>query len=178
MNLTPVESSHIAAIGYLEAERVLLVRYKDGSLYAQPGWNSVAWENLQRAPSKGKAIKACANPMVLITKGVMPTDTAGPTAIELPEKEPADNAAPSAGSLKPDSISGITLIVPNACLDVIDEDADKCCRKFFAALGPSGLCVAEALTCRDCGTQFIPSTVGPNRHWRIVPTVAIVSPRR
>ena len=53
--------------------------------------------------------------------------------------------------------------------DVIDEDADKCCRTFFAALGPSGLCVAEALTCRDCGTQFTPSTVGPNRHWRIVP---------
>jgi len=37
MNLTPVESSHIAAIGYLEAERVLLVRYKDGSLYAIAG---------------------------------------------------------------------------------------------------------------------------------------------
>ena len=35
MKLTPVESSHIAAIGYLETERVLLVRYKDGSLYAK-----------------------------------------------------------------------------------------------------------------------------------------------
>jgi hypothetical protein len=69
MELTPVESSHIAAIGYLESDGVVLVRYRDGSLHARPGWNSVAYENLMRASSKGKALAACAGPSILISEG-------------------------------------------------------------------------------------------------------------
>ena len=72
MELTPVQSSHIAAIGYLESDGVLLVRYRDGSLYARPGLNAVAYENLMRAPSKGGALAAWVGPSILIAKGVMP----------------------------------------------------------------------------------------------------------
>jgi|HubBroStandDraft_6_1064221.scaffolds.fasta_scaffold1151499_3 hypothetical protein len=71
LKLTPVKSSNIAAIGYLETCQVVLVLYKDGALYARPGWNSVAYEQLVRAESKGKALHACANPAILITKGKM-----------------------------------------------------------------------------------------------------------
>jgi hypothetical protein len=69
MELTPVQSSHIDSVGYLESDGVVLVRYRDGSLHARPGWNAVAYENLMRASSKGKALAACAGPSILIAKG-------------------------------------------------------------------------------------------------------------
>ena len=53
MKLTPVESSHIAAIGYLEDERVLLVRYKDGALYARTGVPVESWYDFEGSVSKG-----------------------------------------------------------------------------------------------------------------------------
>jgi hypothetical protein len=156
MRLQPVESSHIAAIGYLEAERVLLVRYKDGSLYAQPGWNSVAWDQLQRAQSKGKAIKACAVPMILISKGIASAECGNATMASSSEREAAHTAP----------------------LNVIDEDADRCCRSRLKRRHNAGaLSTMEAWSCMECGTVFKPEMVGPNRHWRIVPSVAIVRPR-
>jgi hypothetical protein len=75
LKLTPVESSHVAAIGYLEDQSVLLIAYKDGSLYARPGWTPDAYDLLMRSPSIGKALHACAGagPAILITKGTKPT---------------------------------------------------------------------------------------------------------
>ena len=53
MELTPCKSSHISSIGYLEAEHVLLVRYKDGSLYARSEVPPTAYADLMCSPSKG-----------------------------------------------------------------------------------------------------------------------------
>lgn len=58
MKLTPVESSNIAAIGYLEDEQVLLVRYRDGALYAYCGWTAEQYAALLAAESKGKFLAA------------------------------------------------------------------------------------------------------------------------
>jgi hypothetical protein len=191
--LTPVESSHIAAIGYLEAERVLLVRYKDGSLYAWDGILQPAWAFLAAATSKGTCLHAviqnrkgilitkggnaedsqstrAAAPLavettivplnILISKGVMPTDVPanGPT---LPVAEPGGNEVPSPGPL-----------------NVIDEDADKCCRKTLTWMFDRDIDQRCAAVCSDCGTTFHPNMVGSVCHWRIVPSVAIVRPRR
>lgn len=71
MRLIPVESSHIAAIGYLDEQSVLLVLYKDGALYARPGWSMTDYIDLTHASSKGKFLHTRGDRLgsaVLITK--------------------------------------------------------------------------------------------------------------
>ena len=155
MKLDPVESSHIAAVGYLEAERVLLVRYKDGSLYAGLGWTPVLYENLMRAPSKGKALKAFAGPWILITKGGNAEDSQSTRAA--PPLAVMDQSGP---------------------LNVIDEDASPCCRSKFAEMVACGINQTPAAECVYCGTRFLPEKIGECIYWRIIPQVAIVRPRR
>lgn len=69
MKLTPVESSHIAAIGYLEDECVIFLRYRDGTLYAMPGMPPRVWDALCAAESKGRYVERLREPMVRILKG-------------------------------------------------------------------------------------------------------------
>ena len=150
MNLTPVESSHIAAIGYLEADRVLLVRYKDGSLYAIPGMPPSVWDAWLAAESKGRYLARIREPMIRITKGGNAENR-----IESEQAGAASTTAP---------------------LNVIDEDADKCCRKAFAQMRERSALEWETtggITCGECGTTFRPQMVGPTRHWRIVPLFAL-----
>ena len=160
MNLTPVESSHIAAIGYLEAERVLLVRYKDGSLYAFLDWLPALYVELMASRSKGRFMMGRIWPSILIAKGVMPTE-AGIRAIRGTVAEPGGNAAPSPGPL-----------------NVIDEDADKCCHKTLNAMFARGIDQRLSAECSDCGTQFWPEKIGECCYWRIKSNVAIVRSRR
>lgn len=58
MKLTPVESSNISAVGYLEDEQVLLVRYRDGALYAYSRWTAELYAAFLAAESKGKFLAA------------------------------------------------------------------------------------------------------------------------
>jgi hypothetical protein len=141
LKLTPVDSSHIAAIGYLEDERVLLVRYKDGSLYAQSQVLPSEYAELMIAPSKGRW---------LLTKGLRWGAQLSPRLAH------ADNASPSAG-----------------VLNVIDEDADKCCRRQLTSFFGGAPSNAEHFECSACGTNFKPVMVGPSRHWRIVPLLTV-----
>lgn len=168
MKLTPVESSHIAAVGYLEDERVLLVRYRDGALYARLGVSASDYEGFM-CSSKGVWLSRRTElPYILISKGVMPNEPERSTAelsATLPVRAdvaaPADNAPPSAG-----------------VLNVIDEDADKCCvRRFNKRDNVGGFEGREIWACLECGTEFHSEMVGPNRYWRIVPHVAIVMPQ-
>lgn len=69
MKLTPVESSHIAAIGYLDDECVIFLRYRDGTLYAMPGMPPRVWDALCAAESKGRYVERLREPMVRILKG-------------------------------------------------------------------------------------------------------------
>ena len=66
-------------------------------------------------------------------------------------------------------------------LEVIDENASKCCRKIFdgAALrgGENWSSAAGIVTCGTCGTEFRREMVGPVAHWRIVEHFAVVRPR-
>ena len=68
-----------------------------------------------------------------------------------------------------------------APLNVLDEEANSCCRRSFALSGRNSkrepkADVDEMFTC-VCGTEFHPEMVGPVRHWRIKPCVAIVRHR-
>ena len=162
MTLTPVESSHIAAIGYLEDERVLLVRYKDGALYAWPEFQALTYESLSDASSKGKwmATWIRRDHGIPITKGVMSTD---PTTGSDSAASPGGNVAPSPGEL--------------TWLHVIDEDADACCRKSLAksfAQFPA----ASIMSCGQCGQEFTPVIVGPNKLWRCVQAFGVYRGRR
>ena len=151
MELTPVESSHIAAIGYLEKERVLLVRYKDGALYAFTGWSSSGFQGLMEAQSIGRSLKlSCPGPGVLITKGgaedSQSTERSAPLA--------AENAGP---------------------LNVIDEDAGLCCKISLAATFGKKYCASKPQYCQTCSTQFLAEMVGAVRYWRIHEHIAVVT---
>lgn len=151
MVLTPVESSHIAAIGYLDAERILIVRYKDGTLYAQADFSSSKWKSLQAAPSKGRWLhtrdRRGVDP-IRITKGANSVDQGIP---ERAGRETTTDPGP---------------------LNVIDEDADACCRK-----GLTHRLQRDSETrweCGECGTQLYPEIIGACRYWRIKSNVVIV----
>ena len=148
MELTPVESSHIAAIGYLEADRVLLVRYKDGALYAWRDFTADMWAALQGAPSKG-AWLAGQRDGSLISKG---GNAGNPST---PERHGAEQTAP---------------------LNVIDEDAYPCCRRNIAKsqLWARSDYRHAQWECPDCGTQFYPEMICGTRYWRIKSNVVIV----
>lgn len=150
MKLTPVESSHIAAIGYLEDERVLLIKYRTGALYTRIGTTPAEYQSLMDAPSKGGYLASLPKHagVVLISKG---ESHGQPLAAA-----PAESSTPTAGAL-----------------NVIDEDASPCCRKALAFHEAHGINQQAGLECGECGTNFRPEMVGAVCHWRIVPLFAL-----
>jgi hypothetical protein len=58
MELVPVESSNVAAIGYHEECRLLRVLFKNGSTYDFPGVDAATHTQIMQAESKSKAIAA------------------------------------------------------------------------------------------------------------------------
>lgn len=171
MELTPVESSHIAAIGYLEADRVLLVRYKDGALYARPDFNSFAWDSFSASSSKGAWLAGWVG--IRITKGGnhagVPSNAGGD-----PNAEPDTNSSRHLDLTTSGAASGERA----APLNVIDEDADKCCRKrlltALASWSGDEQKYLYSWACPDCGTLFGPELIAGTRYWRIKASVEIV----
>ena len=152
MWLTPVKSSNVAAVGYLDEDGVLLVRYHDGSLHARPGVSREQFEALLTAESKGKFLHAMRGTSILISR----------------KETSADN---------PVTQSHEHRAVPHVVdgpLNVLDEDADRCCRRRFAVFPRE----EQVFTCIDCGTEFRATRRGALRHWQIWPATAIVRPLR
>ena len=54
-------------------------------------------------------------------------------------------------------------------LNVIDENADKCCRKALTRLlqDPTYAAQSNRFECGVCGTEMFPTMEGPLRVWRI-----------
>jgi hypothetical protein len=155
MNWLEVQSSNVAAVAYEPEIATLTVRYKDGSVYVLPNVTATQFGALMTAPSKGKFLAAMSGQAIRIE--VMPT-----------------------GKVAPDS--GPATTEEAGPLNVIDEDADKCCRASLARhfdrdVRIDGEPWVGSVTCRDCGTEFRAEMVGPVRHWRIVEHIAIVRPR-
>lgn len=70
MELTKVKSSNVDAVGYLEQDGVLLVRFKDGTLYARTGVQPAQYIQLLEAESKGAWLAPWRGKMVFLAKGV------------------------------------------------------------------------------------------------------------
>ncbi len=68
MELTKVQSSNVDAVGYLEQDQVLLVRFKDGTLYARTGVQPATYIQLLEAQSKGGFLAQWAGKMVFLSK--------------------------------------------------------------------------------------------------------------
>lgn len=144
MELLPVKSSHVAAVGYIEHDQVLLVRFKDGSLHARIGCTADQFKRFMESESKGAFLRVYDWPSVLISKG-------GARKTETPEQA----GRPTAGGP----------------LNVLDEDAGKCCARAMRNLGePPRI---QQWACPECGLEFISQEVGPTRYWRIKPMVVI-----
>ena len=155
MKLTPVDSSHIAAIGYLEDVRVLLVRYKDGGVYAFDHIEPLNYAALEKGGEYSRQdlrtlLARCLGSGIKISKG--------------------GNAEDSQS--KPERAAPLAVETPGP-LNVIDEDADKCCRRQLTSFFGGAPSNAEHFECSACGTNFKPVMVGPSRHWRIVPLFAV-----
>ena len=149
MEMISVESSNVAAVLYLADERVLLVKYRDGSLYARTMWTPTDYERLMAAQSKGQFLARCIDPTILISKG-------GANIAQ-------EQAGQSSG---PVNTSGEA----TGPLNVIDENASKCCRKALEVAFSWAQFQHVAVPhfdCPQCGTHFRHSMEGPVRHWRI-----------
>lgn len=149
VNLTPVNSSHVAAVGYLEESRVLLVLYKDKTLAARLDVGPEQYAALLQADSKGKFLHALRGTSVSLSKA--------------PGKE--------GEKTQETKITAAEGAQQKAPLDSLDEDAGKCCRKAMSKNVPP--LQTEMFLCPDCGLQFRANMIGPVRHWSIVPLVVI-----
>ena len=58
MNMQPVESSNLAAIGYDPTAKTLAVRFTNGSLYHYPNVEQPLYDGLMAAESKGRYFHA------------------------------------------------------------------------------------------------------------------------
>ena len=68
-------------------------------------------------------------------------------------------------------------LTPVESLNVIDDDADKCCRHGLIAFFPKSIDTDQWI-CADCGQAFRLQLVsGSIRYWRIVEHFAVVRPR-
>src|ERR1017187_6161337 len=106
MELTPVKSSNVAAVAYLAVDQVMLIRYHDGSLYARLVVTPSQYVAFAAASSKGEFVAMMPNRHMLISKGS--------------RKGVADIEAKSGGAAEGQA---------TAPLNVLDEEADKCCRR-------------------------------------------------
>ena len=146
MEMIPVESSNVAAIGYHAECRLLRVRFRDGSLYDFPGVSDLVYASIMQAPSKGSAVGALKGRGVAIEP-----PTQKPYTIKL--REPAPVAA--------------------GPLDTYDPD--PCCGKRIAKMLHDGkMCSADAWVCPECGEVWEAAAVGPLRHWSPKPMLEML----
>jgi hypothetical protein len=171
-------------VGLIEPDGVLLVLYRDGSLYARTGWTAGHFAALLAAPSKGAFLRATTGGSVRIL-GAENTEpccwpTGGPVRVLGKEDTVSGNArAPIA--VKPCKNTGVDTAAqaetPSAPvpkpLNLIDADADPCCRKAFYRASE----LTSPFTCAECGTQFYVELIAGERYWRIKCNVAIARPR-
>lgn len=144
MKLNPVESTNVAAIGHLEDEKILIVRYRDGAVYAISGVTLPTWEALNAAESKGRFLVALQK--TLPEGGIRRIGVGAPA---VPSAPPAPE--------------------PIETLNVPDVDADKCCIAAVVARGRSRIFLTESVHCADCGTELAPEMAEGVRYWRIRP---------
>lgn len=53
VDMVPVSSSNVDSVGYDEEQKILYVRFLDGSLYVYKGVNTYEYDGLLNAPSVG-----------------------------------------------------------------------------------------------------------------------------
>jgi hypothetical protein len=90
VELTPVDSSNVAAIGYYAELRLLRVLFRDGALYDYPDTAPDLYAALMEAESKGRFIRQLRNG---VRHAVTAPDTARPVPAahrELDSYEPDD----------------------------------------------------------------------------------------
>ena len=151
MELTPCKSSHIAGAEYLSGDRVMLIRYHDGALYARLDVAPGQYIGFMAAASKGKFVNAMSNRAILISK----------------RKEGADiEEVTERGAVEGQAA---------APLNVVDEEASPCCKRALkSTFADPYLVRGPRAMCAECGTEFRPEMVGSVRHWRITLAVAVV----
>lgn len=153
MEMTNVQSSNVDSVGYLEAERVLLIRYKDGSLYARVDVQPETMQAFESATSKGRFLAQLTNPAVKIAV-VNPAQGATPKA----ETQSAEQGA-------------------NAPLQTYQDD--QCCARglvSFLLTPQSGS--AQLWTCRKCGQEWSAHRHGDVRHWEPIIETMVMRPNR
>ena len=149
MDLVPVSSSNIEAIGYNADCRLLRVAYRDGAVYDFPDIGPATHAALMSADSKGHWM---AN---LSRRGVRVTG----------EEVVGSVAAPISSAVA----AGPAPTVEPAVLNSIDPDAGVCCRRALARVLPE----TTYFECPSCGEQFRVVMIGPLRHWQIKPYIAL-----
>jgi hypothetical protein len=63
VEMLPVDSTMVSAVGYDPASQTLHVQYHGGRTYQHPGVPPAKWEALQASPSKGKYLNTQVKPV-------------------------------------------------------------------------------------------------------------------
>jgi len=152
MEITPTpESSNVREYIYLEAWSLLLIRFRDESLYAYRCVSAATAAALVEAPSKGRFIR-----QYLAGFG-----------LKVSRKEDAEGS-----QIK--EAGGLAEAQRPPVLNSIDEGASKCCRVSLKSAFPvENIGPLLPRVCGTCGTEFSPEMVGSVRHWKIRPAFTV-----
>jgi hypothetical protein len=145
VELKPVESSNIAAIGYAEGYNLLRVQFRDGSVYDYPGVSPEKHAGLMDSESKGHYLADC------IGKG---------TRIDW---KPIGGEKPISAAIRSEETKRLQSHVEDECCD----------GPLNRALRSGSLDTAESWTCPKCGENWKPELIGDLRHWTPRPLVAV-----
>jgi hypothetical protein len=143
MEMKPVESSNVAAIGY--ADNTLTVRFRNGSEYEYPGVTQQQYEDLMAAPSKGKAIQG----LVALRAGVV---------LKRSSKDLCDTLDARIYAGKP-----MHTTQADGC----------CGKHLNKASLSGNLDNLSPFTCPKCGTVYNPKAYGPLVNWEAEAAVLV-----
>jgi KTSC domain len=136
MEMKPVNSSNVAAIGY--ENETLSVRFKDGAEYEYPGVSQRQYDDLMSAPSKGRAL----NGLIAVRAGVT-----------LKSKQPLAQT-PEQATARPIHTSQ----AEGCCAKLINNDSLSGALDKLAVSG-------TVWSCPKCGTEYQPKIFGPLVNW-------------
>jgi hypothetical protein len=151
VELLPVQSSNVAAAGYLEVDQIMMVRYNDGALYAFPGVTAEAWASFEQAPSKGVWLKAW-------------TDGGGQAPSLLQKQVVRPGTGGAGAAIDPAAGASVSTAASVSLLQTYQDD-DCCGRLLVRFLQTTAALQAVSWKCPKCEMEWTHRMHGSVRHW-------------
>ena len=153
MNWIKVQSSHVDALAYDADIQTLAVRYLDGAVYIRPNTSTSAFGEALTATSVGSSLALLRGMTIRIERGNAEPIGQSQGTVDVGPNKPA-----STGPVSPE------------VLNIIDENANDCCKKLFASGRPPD---KASFRCPTCEFEYRARMEGPVRYWERVEFFAV-----